>query len=679
MIGAAAAYMAGLFFASFFSSILPLIITTAVIAAALIVTVKYGFKPADYAVIAVFFMAAVAVFSIFTAVRYRPAADMDGKSGSFRGEVTDVSRYTGDNNTYILKGKINGEISAKVSFFVKSLDAEYGDIIDIKSCNFSIPSKDYLFDSESYYRSDGIFLSLGSCKDISVERSDQHRFRRKITEYRERIMRDFGIALGGDSGSLLSGMVFGEKRGIDKNVRTAVYRCGIGHMLAVSGLHVSAAVAVLMLLLGLCRVNRYISFIAMEGMIIFLIVMADCPVSAVRAAVMMNFIYAARLFRRQNDTFNSLAGAVLLICIFRPYVIYDEGFILSVSGTFGIGVFAPYMTKNMPSESMLQKFVLYAAYMLCTTLCVFPFSLLFFDETSLISPLTNIIIVPLCSVSMIIGLLYALTGGVVDLLFVAEFINGIILRISDSLSRLGFTHFSCSDKVIVNGIIIIMIVIVFNSAVLKSRKFTCLSIAAALVFLFAGSGISRMERRKNVTVAVLGSGSNAAVVVSCGDTADIIDISGHYRSAQYVRKYLMQNCIERVNTVVLTERAPSEYAAFLKELEFNEVGKWLVECDTPLLGETDDISYFGSSCFFLDEGGFSVIMSEECMSICGDNDKISFVDRNTKSLPDDSLCVCYGKAPMEATDDDNNVLYLDDNNNIEIVLSDRGSFRIRRL
>ena len=284
--------------------------------------------------------------------------------------------YSGGNSLYIIEGKANDSVDIRATFYSETLEAGYGDEIVIGSCDFSKQKSDYLFDTEKYYKSNGIFLTVNQADNIDIVHSEKKTFKRIIGNYRERIISDFHIALGKDSGDLLSGMVFGEKRGMDQNVKTSVYRCGIGHILAVSGLHVSVFILILMTVLKCIGINKYISFVLMEALLIFITAMANYPISAIRAGIMMNFLYAAGLFRRQNDTFNSLAGAVLLICITEPYVIYDTGFILSVAGTFGIGVFAPYMTKNMPIETTPQKIICKIALMLCTMLCVFPLSLL---------------------------------------------------------------------------------------------------------------------------------------------------------------------------------------------------------------------------------------------------------------------------------------------------------------
>ncbi len=677
MIGAAAAYMAGLFFASFFTSPALIVGFAAVIAAAAAVGRRYGFKAFDFGVMSVFFAAAMIVFSVYTAVNHDRCMTMEDCKGSFRGEVTDAVRYSGERSNYILSGCINGDIPARVSFYTQGTYAEIGDIISIGECTFSRLSCDYLFDSERYYKSEGVFLALDSAKDISIEHTDAKKLSRAAASYRERIISDFRVKMGDDSGDLLAGMVFGEKRGMDQGVKTALYRCGIGHILAVSGLHVSVAVLVLMGLLRMCRVNKYVSFAVMEALIIFITALANYPVSAIRAAIMMNFFYAAGLFRRQNDSFNALAGAVLLICICQPYAIYDSGFILSVAGTFGIAVFAPYMTKDMPRDTLLQKAIANFAVMLCTTVCILPFSLMYFDETSLVSPLTNIIIVPFCSLSMVIGLIYALTAGIVDLLPFAKAVNDMVLRISDAAAHIRYTHFACDSRAVRGGLIICAICVAFAAAIFRNRRYICVSAAAAVAFLFAGSGISQMKRSEQTIVAVLGKGNNAAIVVSSNGTAEVIDLSGHYRSAAYVKKYLSRNGIGRVDNVVLMENVNAAFASYDKELSYTDVGNWLVACEDEVVGVDMEISTVGSSAE-IRCGDMSISFDDGAVRVEDSGSSVCFAD-SIKAVKDSgSLAVICGNSPQDA-DVPDNTLFISGNNNFEIVLSDSGSFDIRRL
>ena len=416
----------------------------------------------------------------------------------------------------------------------------------------------------------------------------------------------------------------------------------------------------------------------MECLLLFMVTLANYPVSAVRAAIMMNFVYAARLFRRQNDTFNALAGAVLLICVIQPYVIYDEGFILSVAGTFGIGVAAPCLTKDMPRDSFAQKALISLSTMLCTNVFVFPFSLLFFDETSLISPVTNILLVPLCSVSMAAGLLYALTGGVVDVLVVSDVINGFILNISDFFARISFTHFSCGSRIVIYGLLICVVIVGFSFAVFRSRRFTCIITAAAFVFLFIGAGIERTRRNDSIIVAVLGRGRNAAVVVSCHGSAHIVDLSGNYRSSAYVRKYLTRNGIERVEDIILTNRIQSSYASYSNELGFVETGKWLAADSGIPYESAGAIDYTDGEPVVIGGEDYTIIFCDDVLTVEGCSGKVVFGKGNTEQISG-ALNVKYGRISNDERLSGENTIYTDQGNNLEIWLYESGSFDIRRL
>jgi ComEC/Rec2-related protein len=192
--------------------------------------------------------------------------------------------------------------------------------------------------------------------------------------------------MSGKTGNFLGAMVFGEKRGFDPDMKTELYRSGVGHVMAVSGIHVSVIAVMLMAVLSRLQLGRILPFILMNVLLIIFITMAEWPASAVRALVMIDFIYSARIFRRQSDIFNSLAGAVLAICIADPFAVYSSGFFLSVTATFGIGVFGPYMTRNFTGNRHVRNFLI----MICTSMCIFPLTIKYFGETSLISPITNI-------------------------------------------------------------------------------------------------------------------------------------------------------------------------------------------------------------------------------------------------------------------------------------------------
>lgn len=685
MIGAAAAYMSGLFFASFFADAKGLLMY---IAAAVLVWCygrKKNFSRADYGIIAASFITAVVVSFTYTAAVYRPAVSYDGTVGSFTGKVTEYTKYDGDRTSYTLSGRINGVTKAKISYYGSDLDADHGDIISFGECGFRTPESDYLFDSEGWYRSRHVYLEANHAKDITVTHTDSRKLKKLITAFREDVISQFRTELGEDCGGFLAGMVFGEKHSIGGNTRTALYRTGIGHVLSVSGLHVSVIAALLMLLLGRLNVNRYASFALVNVLILGLAAMANYPVSAVRAAIMLDIMYSASLFRRQNDSFNSLATAALLISLTDPYCIYNPGFMLSLSGTFGVAVFAPYMRAKMERATLPQKLSAALVTAICATISVFPLSLYYFDETSLVSPFTNIILLPLCSAAMILGLVHIITFGLIPALYAAGGIVKAILLISDAVSKVGAFHVSDGSGLLRSLLIIAGAAAVLVYMFTESRRKTSVFIACSVAVFSIASAASGIAARRGFRAAVLGSGKNAAVVIVHDGRADIVDLSGHYRSAGYVRKYLTVNGIDAADTLLLTKNVQSQYSAYEKELELFPVKQWIASGETLVYGGEAQPAV--SESFIFDSSGCVIDYDGGALAVTYKGREISFVPADENG-GDTGIRVYYGRLKSDAVPDRGGI-YLDENentdeqfsgiNDFEIVMSGNGKYRIRRL
>ena len=544
--------MAGLFFASFFTGTFSLLLLIPAAAAVFLIGRYCGMVRRDFVIAGACFTVAAVSFGLYTSFSYNRITAYDGQTGSFRGTVTSVKEYSGGKAVYTLKGRIDGKRSAKLRFYTDNIDAEYGDNITIDSCTFSIPRGDYLYDQGARLRSDGVFLEAENADGILLEKSSGHKRRRRIIAYRQRMCEEFRREMGTDAGDLLAGMVFGKSSELSSDVSNSFSRCGIAHILAVSGLHVSIAALLLMELLKKLRMHRFAAYGIMNVFLVLLILMADSPVSAIRAAIMLDMVYAAELFRRQNDTFTSLAAAVLIICIFDPYIIYSSGFMLSVGGTFGIGVFAPYMTKDIDRSCIVGSILSAFLTMLCTMLCILPLSLLYFDGTSLMSPVTNLVIVPFCGVLLVTGIIYVFTGGYISLLIPAKYAAETVLDLTERLSRTGAAYFSAGSDSIIRLAFLLAGAVAMTQLILRSRRVTAWAAAFGCAVLFLGSAVNSRTAYDSFRVAVLGKGNNAAVVVTYKGRADVIDLSGSSNSPDYVRKYLTRNNMSRADMIVST-------------------------------------------------------------------------------------------------------------------------------
>lgn len=670
--------MAGLFFASFFTGTFSLLLLIPAAASVFLVGRYCGMVRCDFIIAGTCFAVAAVVFGLYTSLNYDRITEYDGQTGSFRGSVTDIREYSGGKSAYTLKGTLGGKRSAKLRLYTDSLDAEYGDCISIENCTFSIPCGDYLYDPEERMRSAGIFLEADNADGVRLEKRSGHRLMRSIIAYRERMCDEFRNEMGEDAGNFLAGMVFGRSSELDGNVRTSFARCGIAHILAVSGLHVSIAALLFMELLKKLRVNRFAAYATMNVFLILLILLADSPVSAIRAAIMMDMVYAAGLFRRQNDTFTSLSAAVLVICISNPYVIYNSGFLLSVAGTFGIGVCAPYMTRELSGKGLSGSILSPFLTMLCTTLCILPLSMKYFDETSLISPVTNVLVVPFCGVLIVIGMLYIFTGGAVSLLAPAKYVAETILSLTDRLSHSGRIYFSAGSERIVGLAFALAAAVAMVQLIAKRRRFTAYAAVFACALLFLGSAVSSRRFYSSFNAAVLGRGNNAAVVVTCNGRTDVIDLSGSSSSADYVRKYLTRHNINRADVLVLTNNVQAQYSAYRSAFDSIGINECFAAGDTPVYG-SEDTKVYGEVGYVYTTDDYKVAYENGVLTVSYGEAKVSFAHAASRAEDMEGLCVYYGSSGAEFRKNENAVYIADHGNCFVIRLSEDGGHRIRRL
>lgn len=686
MIGITVGYISGLFFVSFFTQAWELIIPAFAFLAYVVIGKLKNFSINDFALVSMSFAVAFLVGELYTRYVYEDIMKYDNISGDFSGIVQDYDVYDNDKARYIIKGKINNIRTAEISFFTNELDVRYGDRVNIENCTFKKIFGDYLFDSETYYKADRIFLSAENPESVSTEKLNTYKIKNFLMDYRERIISDFRIKLDDDCGGFLSGMVFGEKSFLDNGVKNSLYRTGIGHVMAVSGLHISVMAIFLMKIFKCLKINKFISFGLLNIFMFLMVIMAEIPVSAVRALIMADIAYSAGFFRRRNDTFNSLAVAVLIICISNPYVIYSQGFILSVGGTFGIGVFAPYMVKNLPKKKLSQRIFRDFITMLCTMLFIMPLSMMFFDEISLVSSLTNIIIVPLCTFCMVMGMLYTITGGFIPVLEISGGIIKIILFISGKISGLDFSYISCGNDIAGKLAIICVVAVAMVKISTGNRKYISIAIAFSLLIVSGGNALYQKSQYNKFIVSAVGKNEKTAVIVSYHGRNYIIDLAG-YKNPQYASKYLADNNIKTIDYLMLNKNTHSLYISYMNELDNIKTENILAYGSVSPCGD-DKAILFDDAGYRMDTEDYSIIYENEILKIIYKNSEIDFVSTKNSVPENRGLTIFYGNITKDTNIQyDEKSIYLDKNenirrsgmNNFKIEVSTDGKFSIAQM
>ena len=145
---------------------------------------------------------------------------------------------------------------------------------------------------------------------------------------------------------IVNSLSIGDKGALPDDVRRNFSALGIGHLLAISGLHVGvAAVFFYMLLKWLLKRSRYLMLTlvvprtaaaATIPAVFFYALLTGLSNSSTRAAIMAAVYLTAMIIGRKNDRLNSLAAAAIIILVASPAALFEASFILSFSAVLGI-------------------------------------------------------------------------------------------------------------------------------------------------------------------------------------------------------------------------------------------------------------------------------------------------------------------------------------------------------
>ena len=386
-------------------------------------------------------------------------------------------------------------------------------------------------------------------------------------------------------------MLLGTKDTLADETNDLLTHHGIRHVVSVSGLHL---VLILSIWGWFCRrfhMHRWAVFGTTTVWTILYALMVGTPISILRAGFMYLLMQSAPLLFRRGDTCNSLCIAGVLMTIGDPYLIQDASFLLSFVGTFGIGVFAPWLTKRLRKKGLEWSVLRQLATVTSVSVCVFPVTILYFREVSVASPIANLFLVPICSAMLALSLLIFLTGGVG---FVAKPVCFLLKLLYDLLKLMAYGLrdfipflFPTGWKLLpmLCGILLLFVLLIFYTK--RSRKAVSLAIVISFGILLAGQAVYRASEQRCFLVTVLGQKQEEVVVVTYAGKTDVIDLTGDHRNPKYVEAYCAEQGITRLNTLCLTKYADQMRIAYPDTLWEMPVAETAVPADCWIPADAD--------------------------------------------------------------------------------------------
>ena len=207
------------------------------------------------------------------------------------------------------------------------------------------------FDQKRFYQIQDIHCQVWA-KEARVMDRGVWKWRERLADFRRMWKEALLDELGEEDGATLSAMLLGEKREMDQELRTLYQVNGIGHILAISGLHLS------FIGVGMYKILRRITGSYPVGGvfgILFLmlyILMIGCTVSAVRALTMFLFRVGADMAGRHYDAPTALSVAAVVVLLWRPLSLYDGGFWLSFGAVLAILAVVPVVQEGICTRTL---------------------------------------------------------------------------------------------------------------------------------------------------------------------------------------------------------------------------------------------------------------------------------------------------------------------------------------
>jgi competence protein ComEC len=203
-------------------------------------------------------------------------------------------------------------------------------------------------------------------------------------------------------------LLYGYDDEIDPEVIQAYANTGTLHVLAVSGMHVGLIFMILNMLLkfmdGTTRMKLLKNVVIGIGLWAYSLLCGLSP-SIMRATVMFSCILLGQVVKRPGNIYNTLAVSAFFLVCSDTNTIANVGFQLSYAAVAGIVLLHPYVYEWLNARSWLGNEIWkITSVSIAAQAATFPLGLLYFHQFPNYFLLSNLVIIPLTTLIIYIGI-----------------------------------------------------------------------------------------------------------------------------------------------------------------------------------------------------------------------------------------------------------------------------------
>ena len=385
---------------------------------------------------------------------------------------------------------------------------------------------------------------------------------------------------------MVSALTVGDKSRISQQSWESFRALGINHLVAISGLHVGMIVMATYWLSGrvwrlsvrACEWLPVPRVQAITGLLAAFLYagMAGFSLPTQRALIMIAVVLLARIFLINMQPFRQLAIAVFTLLMWDPAAIVAPGFWLSFMAVTAI--FLSIGNKNVTEQNISEKLSAHRLFAKLSslvkvqwsiTLLLLPFSLLFFKQVSVVSPIANLLLIPFFSFfvvppALLMTLLNQLELALVESVFLQflAMLEGLLAYLQ-RISAYDWFVLQTVEISVYRFVLLLLPVFVWYLAQFRFRKpLAMLILLAALMFPTP----EKTQERLYITVLDIGQGTS--ILLQTAGKVLLYDLgprygNGNSATMSVVVPFLQNRGIHKVHTLVISH-SDSDHAGDLQ-------------------------------------------------------------------------------------------------------------------
>lgn len=445
-----------------------------------------------------------------------------------------------------------------------------------------------------YFSEGAEFLCL--CEDVqslSLLKSGTNSLRAKLSRLRATAVFRITDTVGGEEGKLLSAMLLGARSKLSDATARDFRLSGVSHLLALSGLHLMILVGIADRILYLLHASKRLRIATVIPLCLFYLVLTGCNYSLLRATLMLGAVYLSFLLREDHDSITALFLCAALILCVTPYAILSLSFQMTMLATFGMLAFArshAFLCKILPVKKrwqalpfkLLRGILSSILITLTTTLCLTPVLWLTLGTYSLMTPLANLLLVPIAPVLLFSAVLcllipFSAVGSAAGLVGRAVLILTRFLASFDLMLSLTRAY-----------VPYILIPLILCSAFLllidlkKRYRLTLVPFGIAILAFAIIIPISNRICEAQLEVGYRCTGKNEGIVLVQGDSAVLCDASGsgltQWRADWYMAQKMGATRLEALMLTHYHSKSISALSRFAQDVYVHAL--WLPQPQT---------------------------------------------------------------------------------------------------